>query len=386
VLVGYRAQLETSRYALAAGIALAFLALGFNQIVVGLPAMLVLTEATLLLACNDKNSIPWKRRLVWVVLPIVLYASYLLISHYILGFVLRYPEGGGSRGLATPSDMLSLSFFLRRYHEVSLHYFNVFGPLLSYFFGIEAAWRGAWRVWALIVLLVPTTLLLARASPRMLVSCVALFLAALLMPSAFGWVLNIIPSGWRLGIGMLLAFSLWFVVLSVILLNSKLWRVVAFANLAALALIVAQVPVTVRDAKNRALGFGATQSLVESLKTLPGLPPAEATAIRIDIESHSQQKLSGTIVMSFQEMRCEDYSIAGYQQYLEAVLRTGGVTLISEKSLSGDTSRRLSTLCTQGRAQRRCGTFGVRDPISNIGAACFYQLSAKNDTPVGADH
>ena len=184
--------------------------------------MLVLTEATLLFARNNENSIPWKRRLVSVALPVILYAGYLLVSHFV-GFSLRYPDGE-TRGLATLSDMLSLSFFLQRYHEVSLHYFNVFQPLLSYFFGIEAAWRGAWRLWALIVLLVPATLLLARASPRALISCVALFLAALLMPSAFAWVLDVVPDGARLGIGMLLAFSLWFVVLSVVLLNTKLWK------------------------------------------------------------------------------------------------------------------------------------------------------------------
>jgi hypothetical protein len=384
VLIGYLAQLDTTRYGLAAGIALAFLGLGFNQIVVGLPAMLVLTEATILFAREDENSMLWKKRLVWAALPAVLYAGYLLLSHYIVGFSLSYP-GGGSRGLATLSDLLSRSFVLRTYHEISLHYLNVFGPLLSYFFGIEAAWRGAWRVWVLIVLLVPTTLLLARASLRTLTCCVALFLAALRMPSAFGWVLNGIPAGWRLGIGMLLAFCLWFVALSVILLNSKLWRIVAFANLAALVLIIAQVPVTVRDAKNRALGFEATKSLVRFLKTDSGLPLAEATAIRIDIEPDSQAKLSGTIVMSFHEVGCADYSIAGYPQYLGAVLRLSGVSFVSEKILSGDITRRLTTLCTQSHTQQRCGTFGVRDPISNVGAACFFEQGAKNDTPVGAD-
>ena len=386
VLVGYRAQLENSWYALAAGIALAFLALGFTQIVVGLPAMLVLTEATLLFARNNENSIPWKRRLVWVALPVILYAGYLLVSHFV-GFSLRYPDGE-TRGLATLSDMLSLSFFLQRYHEVSLHYFNVFQPLLSYFFGIEAAWRGAWRLWALIVLLVPATLLLARASPRALISCVALFLAALLMPSAFAWVLDVVPDGARLGIGMLLAFSLWFVVLSVVLLNTKLWRIVAFANLGALALIISEVPVTVRDANNRALGFEAAKSLVEFL-TYPGLSPAEATAIGTDIEPQSQHKRSGMIVMSFREVGCEGYLFVGQPGHLQAALRLRGVTLASEKTLSGDVSRRLTTLCAQSRAQQRCGTFGVRDPISNIGAACFYQSifyqSAKNDTPVGAN-
>src|SRR5262245_35958418 len=149
-LLGYRVQLETRRYALTAGIVLGFLALGTYQVVVGLSAMLVLTEAALLLARNDESSMPWKRRLVWVALPIILYAGYLLVSHWSLGFSVSAREGTliVRRGLVTPSEMLSLSFLLERYHESSHSYFNVFQPLLSYFFVIEVDWRVAWGAWA----------------------------------------------------------------------------------------------------------------------------------------------------------------------------------------------------------------------------------------------
>ena len=377
VVLGYWAQLQTGRYALTAGIALGFLALGAYQDVAGWPAMLVLTEATLLLARNDENSMPWKRRLLWVALPIVLYAGYLLVSQSLGHSVLASEVGHGFPSLSS----ISVSFFLQRYHEASHGYFNVFQPLLSYFFGIEAAFRGAWRVWAFILLSIPTSILLARASPRTFVSCSALFVAAILMPSAAHWVVSLSSSGWRAAIGMLLAFSLWFVVLSVILLRSPLWRMVVIANLSALALIISLVPVTVRDAKNRAQGSEATKSLIEFLKTRPTFLPAEATAIFVDVEPNSlhQQNRSGVIVMSFQEISCKDYSVASYyHDSLESVLRTGGVNLVLETSLSGDARGRLTTLCAQSRAQQRCGIFGVRDSITSVGAACFYQQSPKN--------
>jgi hypothetical protein len=375
VLLGYRAQLETGRYALAAGIALGFLALGSYQLVVGLPAMLVLIEATLLVAREDKNSMPWKRRLAWVVFPIVLYCGYLLVSQWILGYSVAANDAAGTRGFPSPLKMFSLPFLLQQYHASSHGYFNVFQPLLSYFFGIEAAWRGAWKAWVFIALSVPTSLLLARASSRVLVSCSAMLLTALLMPMAFHWVVNVSSSGWRAAIGMLLAFSLWFVVLSIILVQGELWRIVVLANLGALALILSLVPVTVRDAKNRAQGSEATKSLIEFLETRQTFLPAVATAILDGVEPHPlrQQKPSRAIVRSFQEVSCKDYSVAGYQGILGSVLRTGGVNLVIERSLSGDVRHRLTKLCMLSRAQQRCGIFGVWDSVTSVGAACFYQ-------------
>ncbi len=374
VLLGYWVQLGTGRYALASGIALGFLALGTYQIVVGLPAMLVLTEATLRLARNDENGMPWKRRLLWVALPIALYAGYLLVSESILGYSIS-AMGERSRGLPTLSEMLSLSFILQKYHESSHGYFNVFQPLLSYYFGLEAAWRGGWKAWVFIALSIPTSLLLARASARTLVSCSALFLGALLMPMAFHWVVNFSSSGWRAAIGMLLVFSLWFVVLSMVLLKrEQMWGIVAFANLGALALIISLVPATVRDAENRAQGSEMTKSLIEFLEIQATFLPAEATAISVDVEPDSsrQQKRSGAIVMSFQEISCKVYSLASYRGVLKSVLRSGGVKLVPGTSLSTDARGRLTTLCVQGRAQQRCGIFGVRDSVSGLGAVCFY--------------
>ena len=341
VLLGYWAQLKTGRYALAVGVALGFLALGTYQLVVGLPAMLVLTEATLKIALNDENNMPWKRRLVWLALPIVLYAGYLSVSQWILDNPLSAAEGV-RRGLPTLSEALSLPFLLQRYHESSHGYFNVFQPLLSYFFGIEAAWRGAWKAWVFIALSVPTSLLLTRASLRVLVFCSALFLAALLMPMAFHWGVTLSSSGWRAAIGMLLAFSLWFVVLSMILLKSKLPGIAGLANLCALGLVISLVPVTVRDAENRAQGSEATKSLIKILGSRPTFLGTEAVATSIDVKPDSlrQQKQSGTIVMSFQEVSCRDYSVAGYQNAIEVVLRTGGVRLVPETSLSTEVRTR----------------------------------------------
>src|SRR5262249_58398436 len=137
-------------------------------------------------------------------------------------------------------------------------------------------------------------------STRGLVICSALFLAALFVPSAFHWVVNVSSSSARAAIGTSLAFSLWFVLLSVVLLKGRLWRTVVFANLGALALIISLVPVTVTDAKNWAQGFEATKSLVEFLAS--SSTPPQAAAILIDVETHSllQRKRSGEIVTSFQ--------------------------------------------------------------------------------------
>jgi hypothetical protein len=119
VLLGYWAQLEGRWYALVAGTALGFLALATYQPTVGLPAMLVLIEATLLLIRNGESSIPWnwKRRLVWVALPMALYAVYLVVAKYVLGYSVSGTNA--SRGLATSSEMLSFAFLLQKYHEAS---------------------------------------------------------------------------------------------------------------------------------------------------------------------------------------------------------------------------------------------------------------------------
>jgi hypothetical protein len=174
---------------------------------------------------------------------------------------------------------------------------------------------------------------------------------------------------------MSLAFSLWFVVLSTILVTSKLWKIVILADLGALALGISLVPVTVADAKNRALGSEATNRLVEFLKADRGLSPLEATVIRIYIEPQPSHRRSSAIVVAFQEVTCQTYSVAAYQdqQALRSVLRSDGVNLVSTKTLSDDARRRLTTLCAQNRAQQKCGVLGVRDAISDIGAACFYQ-------------
>jgi len=99
---------------------------------------------------------------------------------------------------------------------------------------------------------------------------------------------------------------------------------------------------------------------------------AVATSINVAPDPSRQQKQSGVIVMSFHEQACRDYSVAVYQDILEFVLRTGGVKLVPQTSLSDPEKNRLTMLCAQNRAEERCGTLGVRDPVSGLGGACFY--------------
>jgi hypothetical protein len=371
MLLGYWAQLKTGQFSLTVAVALAFFGLGTYQIVIGLPVMLVLAEWTLRLACDDKENMPWKRRLVWIALPLVLYAIYLFVSDWIFGFTVS-ARPSGWRGLVNPSEILSLSFIFQKYRVSSAGYFNVFQPVLSYYFGDEAAWRGGWRAWMFIALSVPISLLLTRRPVRVLVSCSALFLGALVVPMAFHWFVSQSSLGWRVAIGMLFAFCLWFVVLSMILLKREDLRgIVAFINLIAIMFLILLIPVTAKDAENRAQGSEATKNLIEFLGSTPS--PAEAAAFLIDVKrvSSGQRSSSGAIVMSYREISCKSYSLAGYQDALEPVLASGHVKLVAEAHLATDVRTRLKALCEQSLSQQRCGIFGVRDSVSKLGGVCL---------------
>jgi hypothetical protein len=373
VLLGYWAQLRTGRYTLAIGVALGFLGLGTYQIVIGLPAMLVLAEATLRLASNGEG-IPWKRRLVWVALPIFLYGLYLLVSDGLWAYSISQGTSSGVRGLPSLSEMFIPSFIRQRYDQSSHGYFNVFQPLLSYYFGGAAAWRGGWIAWAVIALSVPISLSIARVPGRVLIACSTMFLCALLMPMVFHWFVSHSSSGWRVAIGMLLAFCLWFVVLSMILLKHKQLDIVAFGNLIAVIFLISLVPVTITDAENRAEGFKVTKNLIEFFRVQATSTTTDITATSVNLKPESLQRKirSGSIVMSFQNMSCKDYALAGYQDVLQPLLASLRVKLVSVDLLPAEVRSRLNALCEQGREHQRCGILGVTEPASRLVGACFY--------------
>ena len=375
-LLGYLAQLRPGRYALAAGISLAFLGLGAYQIVVGLFAMLVLIEALLRLISGDLDAMPWKRRLIWVLFSIALYIGYLLL---VSSWLLDHPTtvaAGGARGFPKLSEIFTFSFLQQKYQSISNGYLIVFQPILGFYFGTEAAWRGAWLSWLLIGLPIPAVLYFCWSARIAFIGFV-LLVAALLAPMAFHLVVSTPAFGWRVSLGALLALSFAFVVTSVMLLaRSNLWPLAGLTSLAGLATALAFVPVTLKDAENRARGYIATKELVHFLSTTQRRVGAEhAGAISIGLQAPVSSTLdaSGEVMINFQISSCTTYSAASYQRHFGKVLRWGGVQPApNDGKLPSEVRTRINTLCERAAPEQRCGITGIVDKLSGLSVACFY--------------
>ena len=185
VFLGYWLQLHDNRTAIAGGIALSFLGLGTYQIVVGLPAMLVLMEASLKVISAETPGVPWRKRLVWIATPSFFTPS---TCSPFSGFsdtpLRRLRMARESRQLVTSCRR----HFIRSAISRALMGTSTCFSRWSYYFGSLVAWSTGWRIWACAGFAIPVALLLARTSARVVIRVSLLLLAIMVLPMTFDWL------------------------------------------------------------------------------------------------------------------------------------------------------------------------------------------------------
>jgi len=186
--------------------AILFMTLGVSgyQIYAGLFAVLMIGEYVI----KNIYNIPFPpreavRKTAVIIVALAIYALYVKISQSVFGLY-----DFGHRSFISFESAAMADFTYAKWHGMSNMFANVFQPLISFYFGVEASWR-AWK-W-IPVGLGFLTLVISLFARRSGTDTVLFGLTPIFLPALATLILlpmNATPSGWRVCGPVLYAFSL----------------------------------------------------------------------------------------------------------------------------------------------------------------------------------
>ena len=318
------------------------------------------------------------RKVAVMVLVTVFYAAYVVVSQRFFRL-----HDYGDRGFISPATMTVSSYLHDKWHGMTNMFANVFQPLISYYFGINAAWF-AWK-WVPVVI-GGATFVCAALRKRRIGDVLIFSLSPLVLPGLTTLVLlpmSVTPSGWRVCGPVLFAFCLSLVpALSLVFgvdaspegnnPGSGL-SLVKGAELVAVVLlaILLSYPVTAYDGRLRVSGkekqlavlkgieqFWAEQGVVKERFAVTAWPEVKWGPSRYVVPGENKD-----IVVNFRKVSAVDYSSL-LAQFWAPFAAYYGFNTIDGSRISPGLTRRLESLC----ASADKGQYGLPLAVTHLEA------------------